>query len=86
LPGGAGGSPMQNRGCYKPPQMIKRPAPVGDAQVQGGSGPGLGRSALGDVTNRSGNLGLDGASDLKRQKVGEGEFRGEKENGVVAAS
>ena len=49
-------SPLQNRGSYKPPQMMKRPA----------EGVG-GRSALGDVTNLGGNVGGEGE---KRQRMG----------------
>ncbi len=49
-------SPLQNRGSYKPPQMMKRPA----------DGMG-GRSALGDVTNLGVGVGDDGG---KRQRLG----------------
>ena len=49
-------SPLQNRGSYKPPQMMKRPA----------EGVG-GRSALGDVTNLGVNVGGGGE---KRQRIG----------------
>ena len=49
-------SPLQNRGSYKPPQMMKRLA----------EGVG-GRSALGDVTNLGGNMGDEGE---KRQRMG----------------
>ena len=48
-------SPLQNRGSYKPPQMMKRPA----------EGVG-GRSALGDVTNLGVGMGGDGE---KRQRI-----------------
>ena len=48
-------SPLQNRGSYKPPQMMKRPA----------EGVG-GRSALGDVTNLGVSVGSDGE---KRQRI-----------------
>ena len=52
-------SPLQNRGSYKPPQMMmKRPA-------EGGVG---GRSALGDVTNL-GVGGGGGGEGEKRQRV-----------------
>ena len=51
-------SPLQNRGSYKPPQMMmKRPA-------EGAVG---GRSALGDVTNLGGGVGGEGE---KRQRIG----------------
>ena len=56
MPGMA--SPLQNRGSYKPPQM-KRPV----------DGNGV-RSALGDVTSASVNVGNDAAGDVKRQKMG----------------
>ena len=49
-------SPLQNRGSYKPPQMMKRSA----------EGVG-GRSALGDVTNLGVGVGVDGE---KRQRIG----------------
>lgn len=56
MPGG-GASPLQNRGSYKPPAM-KRPAEADGT-----------RSALGDVTASSINVGCDDGGDVKRQRV-----------------
>lgn len=61
-------SPLQNRGSYKPPQMMmKRPA-------EGGV---KGRAALGDVTNLGGGVGV-GDEGEKRQRIG-GVEGGERE-------
>ena len=59
MPGiGIGASPLQNRGSYKPPQIVKRPADTS-------------RSALGDVTSATVNItGADGTADAKRQRIG----------------
>lgn len=58
MPGGGTGSPVQNRGMYKPPQMLKRPPP-----------PSLDNAgALRDVTNQVANVGE--AGDVKRLKSG----------------
>ncbi|KAK0514285.1 hypothetical protein JMJ35_002902 [Cladonia borealis] len=54
-------SPLQNRGSYKPPQMMmKRPA-------EGGVG---GRSALGDVTNLGVGVGGGGEGEKRQRVVG----------------
>ena len=73
---GAVGSPMGNRGMYKPPQMIKRPqAPPGQgAQAV---------AALKDVTNQANNVSVGGGTyaakdggggggDVKRLKLEDG--------------
>ena len=63
---GAGGSPLANRGQYRPPTM-KRPLPA--------EGPAIGRPALAEVTN-SGPVGVvqgqgdnQAGVDMKRQKT-----------------
>ena len=64
MPGGPG-SPLQNRGSYKPPTQMKRPQ--GDPSGIGGQQ----RSALGDVTSSSVNVPAgDRGGDVKRQRVG----------------
>ncbi len=58
---GGGGSPLANRGSYKPP-TVKRPAPAG---AEGGN-----RTPLTEVsTNSTVNTVGDGGTDAKRQKV-----------------
>ena len=58
MPGAGLASPLQNRGSYKPPQMVKRTA----AETGG-------RSALGDVTN-AGIVNASGdGSDAKRMRI-----------------
>jgi DNA repair and recombination protein RAD52 len=69
-PGNAG-SPLANRGQYRPPTM-KRPLPSeGPAAAGGGNiGGGAGRTPLADVSN--GGVvaaGVNVAADVKRQKT-----------------
>lgn len=60
-PGGVG-SPLGNRGAYKPPTTIKRPAP--------GVVEGANRTPLTEVSaNNAANTAGDGGTDAKRQKV-----------------
>ena len=65
------GSPLQNRGSYKPPQMKRAVDAVAPA-----------RSALGDVTNASVNAPTgDGSADVKRQRIGVEDVR--SQSGVL---
>lgn len=66
---GAGGSPLANRGQYRPPTM-KRPLP--------GEGPAVGRPALAEMTTNAGGTGVvqgavqganQNGADVKRQKT-----------------
>lgn len=57
MPNG-GMSPMGNRGAYKPPSAIKRPAPV--------EAP---RPPLSDMSNMSNMQQVDGANDAKKARV-----------------
>ncbi|MCJ1243535.1 DNA repair protein rad52 [Trapelia coarctata] len=67
-------SPLQNRGSYKPPQMVKRQAEGNPMQAH--------RSALNDVTSASVNTPMDnGGGDIKRQKLANG--HGVSTNGQV---
>lgn len=73
-PGGPG-SPLANRGQYRPPTVLKRPTP-GDGGAVGG-GVGLGRAPLSDVSNNAGGVAIMGVGrgtatgpDVKRQKMG----------------
>ena len=58
MPGAGMASPLQNRGSYKPPQMVKRSA----ADV-------VGRTALEDVTNAGFVNHGAGEADAKRSRV-----------------
>lgn len=59
---GGGGSPLGNRGAYKPPTTVKRPAP---GVVEGSNRPPLTEvSNNGTVTTAGG-----GGTDAKRQKI-----------------
>ena len=59
-------SPLQNRGSYKAPQIVKRP------------NADSGRLALGDVTSASVNvLAIDVCADIKRQRMGDESLSGE---------
>ncbi|KAL9640715.1 MAG: hypothetical protein Q9164_000110 [Protoblastenia rupestris] len=64
MPGQA--TPLQNRGSYKPPQIVKRP------------NADSGRLALGDVTSASVNvLAINDCADIKRQRIGDENLSGE---------
>lgn len=59
---GGGGSPLGNRGAYKPPTTVKRPAP---GVVENGN-----RTPLTEVSNNNAaNAVGGGGTDAKRQKV-----------------
>lgn len=72
-------SPLQNRGSYRPPQMVKRPG-------EGATQPGyvfcgsrdvltwisIARVPLDDVTGAAGNRATDGPGDAKRVKLNNG--------------
>lgn len=67
-PGGPG-SPLANRGQYRPPTILKRPLP---GEAGGGMAPG--RAPLSDVSNNAGggvvSMGAGSGPDMKRQKMG----------------
>ncbi|KAK8215083.1 DNA repair protein rad52 [Zalaria obscura] len=58
MPGGGMQSPMANRGAYKPPTAVKRPAPPSEVNNA--------RAPLADMSNMQ---QLDGANDPKKVKV-----------------
>lgn len=74
-PGGSG-SPLANRGQYRPPTVLKRPMPGEGGGAGGMIGPG--RTPLSDMSNNAGGgvatMGGGGGTatgpDMKRQKMG----------------
>ncbi|KAK4996537.1 DNA repair protein rad52 [Elasticomyces elasticus] len=64
MPGGGVSSPLANRGSYKPPTAVKRPAPAPLLTAADSDA----RPPLADVSNMQ---QADGAGDAKRQKIEE---------------
>ncbi|KAK7754686.1 DNA repair protein rad52 [Diatrype stigma] len=60
---GGGGSPLGNRGAYKPPTTVKRPAP---GVAEGGNRPPLTEVSNNGTVN---NTAVGGGTDAKRQKI-----------------